>query len=320
MSNQQQHRIGIVAFDGAQLLDITGPAEVFAAAKSQGANYEVTLIGWDSDIVQTSSGVRVAADQRRETADPVDTLVFTGADDLTLLPDSDDVRVALPSLLRSPARLASVCTGAFVLARAGLLDGKRAATHWRFAARLAAEHPEIDVDPDAIFVESGGVFTSAGVTAGIDLALSIVERDHGSALARAIARELVVFLQRPGGQSQFSVWQGLSPQTDERIRAIVDRIVGEPAARVDIEEIARTAAVTPRHLRRLFLAQTGMTLGEFVDTLRIETARLLLEHGSRVGHAAQTAGFGSEESLRRSFVSRIGVSPSEYRRRFHSAA
>jgi len=315
-----RHRVGIVIFDGAQLLDATGPAEVFAAATAMGANYDVSLIGWSSDVVRTSSGVRIVADERLETALPVDTLVVTGADDLSLLPADAALGPALSRLVTRDGRLAAVCTGAFVLARAGVLDGRRAATHWRFAARLAAEHPEVHVDPDAIFVESGSVFTSAGVTAGIDLALGIVERDHGSDLARNVARELVVFLQRPGGQSQFSAWQGLVPQRDTRVRAVVDRVAAAPADDIHITHLAGDAGVTPRHLRRLFHAETGMTIGEYIDAVRVEAARVLLEEGMTVGETTHSAGFGSEESLRRSFVSRVGVTPSEYRKRFRRAS
>jgi transcriptional regulator GlxA family with amidase domain len=226
----------------------------------------------------------------------------------------------LTHLLTPNGRLAAVCTGAFVLARAGLLDGHRAATHWRFASRLALEHPAVDVDADAIFVESGTVFTSAGVTAGIDLALALVERDHGPDMARAVARELVVFLQRPGGQSQFSAWQGLAPQRDTRVRALVDRVTGAPADHFPIARLAGDAGVTPRHLRRLFLAETGMTIGDYVEVVRVEAARVLLEHGAAVGDTTHNAGFGSEESFRRSFTTRVGVTPSEYRKRFRQAA
>ncbi|MEV4198977.1 GlxA family transcriptional regulator [Micromonospora globbae] len=318
MAGARPHRIGVVVFDGVQLLDVSGPVDVFDAAARRGAGYTVELIGWRSAQVRTSSGVRLAADRTLDEADAPDTLVLTGADDLSALPDAADVRARLGRLVRPDTRLAAVCTGAFVLARTGWLAGHPATTHWRHAARLRAEFPEIDVRPDAIYVHSGRFSTSAGVTAGIDLALALVEADHGAGLAREVARELVVFMQRPGGQSQFSVRQDLPPSGDQRLRRVVDRVTADPARPYPVEAMARDATVTPRHLRRLFQQELGITPGRYLELARIEAARAFLEQGGTVTEAARRSGFGSDETLRRAFVAAYGVPPSVYQRRFRT--
>ncbi|MET8044366.1 DJ-1/PfpI family protein [Micromonospora sp. NPDC005215] len=318
MAATTAHRVGVVVFDGVQLLDVSGPVDVFAAASRHGADYSVRLLGWRSAQARTSSGVRLIADATLDEAGPVDTLVLTGADDLSALPDPADVRARLGRLVRPATRLAAVCTGAFVLARTGWLDGHPATTHWRHAARLRAEFPEVEVRPDAIYVTSGRLSTSAGVTAGIDLALALVQADHGVELAREVARELVVFMQRPGGQSQFSVRQELPPTGDQRLRRVVDRVTADPARAYSIEAMARDATVTPRHLRRLFQQEFGVTPGRYVEMARTEAARAFLEQGGTVTQAARRSGFGSDETLRRAFVASYGVPPSVYQRRFRS--
>ncbi|SIR62715.1 GlxA family transcriptional regulator [Micromonospora avicenniae] len=318
MTGQGPHRVGVVVFDGMQLLDVSGPVDVFDAATRRGADYTVQLIGWRSVQVRTSSGVRLTADITLDEADPVDTLVLTGADDLSALPDAADVRARLGRLVRPDTRLAAVCTGAFVLARTGWLDGHPATTHWRHAERLRAEFPQVEVRPDAIYVRSGRLLTSAGVTAGIDLALALVEADHGAGPAREVARELVVFMQRPGGQSQFSVRQDLPPSGDQRLRRVIDRVAADPARPYPIEAMARDATVTPRHLRRIFQQELGLTPGRYLELARIEAARVLLEQGGTVGEAARRSGFGSDETLRRVFTTAYGIPPSVYQRRFRT--
>ncbi|MEO3821133.1 helix-turn-helix domain-containing protein [Plantactinospora sp. B24E8] len=233
-------------------------------------------------------------------------------------PRADDVRARLGAAAGPATRLAAVCTGAFVLARTGWLAGHPATTHWRHADRLRAEFPEIEVRPDEIHVRSGRFATSAGVTAGIDLALALVEEDHGPDLAREVARELVVFMQRPGGQSQFSVRQDLPPSRDLRLRRVVDRITADPARAYPIEEMARDATVTPRHLRRLFQQEFGFTPARYLELARVEAARALLERGGTVTEVARHSGFGSDETLRRIFTASYGVPPSVYQRRFRT--
>ncbi|MGS2615806.1 GlxA family transcriptional regulator [Micromonospora sp. LZ34] len=320
MARSRPHRVGVVVFDGVQLLDVSGPVDVFDAASRRGAGYTVALLGWRSAQVRTSSGVRLVADTTVDDAEPVDTLVLTGADDLSALPGTADVRARLGRLVRPDTRLAAICTGAFLLARTGWLAGHPATTHWRHTARLRAEFPAIEVRPDAIYVRSGRFATSAGVTAGIDLALALVEADHGSGLAREVARELVVFMQRPGGQSQFSVRQDLPATGDQRLRRVVDRVAADPSAPYPVEAMARDAAVTSRHLRRLFQQEFGLTPGRYLELARIEAARALLEQGGTVTEAARRSGFGSDETLRRAFVTSYGIPPSVYQRRFRTTA
>ncbi|MEV4721787.1 helix-turn-helix domain-containing protein [Micromonospora noduli] len=318
MSRGRSHRVGVLVFDGVQLLDVSGPVDVFSGATRRGADYAVALLGWRSDSVRTASGVRLSADTTVAESTPLDTLVLTGAEDLTALPDAEDLRARLGPLIAPPTRLAAVCTGAFVLARTGWLAGHPATTHWRHAGRLQAEFPEIEVRPDAIHVRSGRFATSAGVTAGIDLALALVEEDHGADLAREVARELVVFMQRPGGQSQFSVRQDLPPTLDQRLRRVADRVATDPARAYPIEAMAHDATVTPRHLRRLFQQEFGLTPARYLELARVEAARALLERGGTVTEAARRSGFGSDETLRRAFTASYGIPPSVYQRRFRT--
>jgi transcriptional regulator GlxA family with amidase domain len=216
-------------------------------------------------------------------------------------------------------RTASVCAGAFLLAAAGLLDDRRAATHWELAADLAAAFPRVDVRADPLFVRDGRIVTSAGVTAGVDLALSLVEEDCGAEVARSVARQLVVFMARPGGQSQFSARLVTHRADSEALRLVMDAVVADPAAEHDLSSLAARAGLSPRHLGRLFRAQTGMTPGQYVEAVRTEAAQALLEGSTRsVEDIAQLAGFGSSESLRRVFQQRLGVAPTTYRARFRT--
>ncbi|WP_279579746.1 GlxA family transcriptional regulator [Fodinicola feengrottensis] len=275
-------------------------------------------MGWPHTEPVTSAGVRLRCDTPVEAAGRLDTLIVTGADDLTRLPADTQARQLLTTLVSPRTRVASVCTGAFVLARAGLLDGHQATTHWRYASALATQFPQVDVRPDAIFIRSGRFVSSAGVTAGIDLTLALVEEDHGPDLAREVARELVVFLRRPGGQSQFSVRTELPPVQDQRLRQVIDLVAAAPAEEHTAQSLARAATMTPRHLRRLFRDQLGTTPGHYLERVRLEAARALLEAGTTVTSAARASGFGSDESLRRAFHATHNVSPSTYQHRFRT--
>lgn len=234
--------------------------------------------------------------------------------------------VADPALVAGTAalagrarRVASVCAGAFMLAEAGLLDGRRAATHWRLARELALAYPGVTVETDALFVRDGNVVTSAGVTAGIDLALALVEEDHGPDVAREVARELVVFMARPGGQSQFSARLTLRESTHPVVRRVMDVVGADPGADHDLTALARRAGVSVRHLSRLFRAHTGMTVGRYAESIRLEAAQALLEaSGEPVDTVAARAGFGSAETMRRAFQNTLGISPTVYRARFRT--
>lgn len=309
------HRVAILVYDGVTLLDVAGPAEVFKEANRFGADYRIALVSPDGAEVTTDMGVRIAVDGP-VAADPVDTFMVAGSGVYPRTP----VPAGLADAARIPAaaagRVASVCTGAFVLAAAGLLDGKRATTHWRLTHELAAQCPTSRVEPDAIYVRDGDTFTSAGVTAGIDLALALVEDDHGAALARDVARFLVVYMQRAGGQSQFSApLQGPAPRSPD-LRKITDLVTADPRADHSPDELAKQLNVSTRHLTRIFQDELSTTPARYVEKIRFDLARALLDQGHTATRAASLAGFPSYESLRRVFARTMSISPAAYQRRF----
>ncbi len=317
---QPPHRVGVVVFDGVKLLDVAGPSEVFSEANRLGARYELVLCSVGGREVASSTGLRIPVDaDAAQLGLGFDTLLVMGGDDLPTHPISPGLRGAVSAMASCSGRVCSICTGAFILAEGGLLNGRRATTHWRHTRLLRDAYPEVTVEPDAIFVRDGLTFTSAGVTAGIDLALALLEDDHGEAMARQVAQSLVVFLQRPGGQSQFSpTLQGPRPHTSA-LRAVFDAIAADPAAEHSVPSLAARAALSPRHLSRLFREELGTTPARYVDAVRFDSAKAALEGGHSVGEAAERAGYGSPETLRRAFVSRLGVSPRTYQQRFKSA-
>ncbi len=315
-------KILLVAFEGFQLLDLAGPIDVFDGAtrvlRGDGG-YELRLATPDGDDVRSSAGLRVAADTDLVSAGLTrnDTVVVSGGAGRETAAVEQGMAEHLPGVAARARRTSSVCGGAFLLAAAGLLDGRRATTHWAGCARLAERYPSIKVEPDRIFVRDGDVFTSAGVTAGIDLALALVEEDHGVEVARTVARWLVVFLQRPGGQSQFSERIGVRLGAESPIRLLLDRIVAEPSADHRVSELALQAGLSERHLGRVFLREAQTTPARFVERVRVEAARDALESsGTPVEAIARDCGFGSAETMRRSFVRVVGVGPGELRSRF----
>jgi len=314
------HRVGVVVFDGVKMLDVAGPSEVFAESNRLGADYRLSVCAVGGGAVMSSTGMRITADLDSATDGlGFDTLLVAGGDLLPTRPIDPALREAVRALAARSRRVCSICTGAFILAAAGLLDGHRATTHWQHTRLLADAYSAVTVEPDAIFVRDGDLFTSAGVTAGIDLALALLEDDHDERLARQVAQSLVVFLQRPGGQSQFSpTLRGPRPRTP-LLRAVFDAIAADPAADHSIATMAARAAVSPRQLTRLFQNELGTTPARYVDAVRFDSAKAALEGGLGVREAAERAGYGSSESLRRSFVGRLGVSPRAYQQRFRSA-
>jgi transcriptional regulator GlxA family with amidase domain len=236
-------------------------------------------------------------------------------------------RVRVPGDLADAARIpaavagrvASICTGAFVLAAAGLLDGKRATTHWGVAHELAAWCPTCRVEPDAIYVRDGTTYTSAGVTAGIDLALALVEEDHGPDLARDVARALVVYMQRAGGQSQFSAPLQGPPPRSPALRKITDLVTADPRGDYSLGELAKRLNVSTRHLTRLFHDELSTTPARYVENIRFDMAKALLDQGHTAAQAATLAGFPSYESMRRVFARKLSISPAAYQRRFSTA-
>ncbi|WP_454790315.1 GlxA family transcriptional regulator [Mycolicibacterium lutetiense] len=312
--------IVIVVFDGMKMLDAAGPAEVFAEANRFGANYRLRMASVDGADVTTSIGTKFAATDRIAEINGVDTVLVSGGDDLVGRPIDPDLVAALRDLPTRTRRLASICTGSFLLAEAGLLDGRRATTHWRHARLLARAYPAISVEPDAIFVRDGDVYTSAGVSAGIDLALALVESDYGAALVRDVARSLVVYLKRSGGQSQFSTLVESDAPAESALRRVTDAIAADLTADHSVKTLAALASLSTRQLTRLFQAELGTTPARYVEAVRIDVARAALDAGRQVGETARLAGFGSAETLRRAFVNHLGVSPKAYRDRFRTTS
>ncbi|WGM22912.1 GlxA family transcriptional regulator (plasmid) [Paenarthrobacter sp. OM7] len=310
--------IALLVFDGIKVLDVTGPAEVFAEANRMGANYNLLFISPDGRDVSSSIGVRFPVHCPASELAEVDTLLVSGGDVFPFRPVPEELIDALLVLSPRARRTGSICTGAFVLAAAGLLEGRRATTHWKHVGTLAKLYPEISVEPDLIFVRDGHIYTSAGVSSGIDLALALVEEDHGPDLTRAVARSLVVYMQRAGGQSQFSAsLAGPSPRTST-LREVVDFIQANPAVHHSIPDLAGRAHVSARHLGRLFATELDTTPGKYVELVRFDAAKALLDGGHSVTDAAEHAGFGNSEALRRAFIHRLGVSPSKYQQRFRT--
>ncbi|OLP00257.1 AraC family transcriptional regulator [Mycolicibacterium porcinum] len=310
----------IVVFDGMKLLDAAGPAEVFAEANRFGADYRLRIASVDGVDVTTSIGTSFAVTDRISEIDGVDTVLVSGGDDLVGRPIDPALVTALRDLPARTRRLASICTGSFILAAAGLLDNRRATTHWRHARLLARAYPTISVEPDAIFVRDGNVYTSAGVSAGIDLALALVESDYGTDLVRDVARSLVVYLKRAGGQSQFSTLVESDAPAESAVRRVTEAIAADPTAAHSVKSLAAQASLSTRQLTRLFQAELGTTPARYVETVRIDVARAALDAGRPVAESARLAGFGSTETLRRVFVNHLGVSPKAYRDRFRTTS
>jgi transcriptional regulator GlxA family with amidase domain len=322
-------RVIVLAVDGTQSLDVIGPVEVFDAASriagttsrpGGGATYEVSVVTPGGGDVALSNGLRLSADALPGPRVEIDTIVVAGGSGARHLDAESEAITWLRAAAPRARRIASVCTGAFALATAGLLEGRRATTHWAYCRALAREHPGIEVDGEPIYVRDGDAWTSAGVTAGMDLTLAMVEEDLGREVALEAARWLVLFLKRPGGQAQFSAGLAAQSAVREPLRELQDWMVGNLAADLSIPALAARACLSERQFGRAWRAETGMTPASYVLALRIERARALLEDGQSVDAAARGAGFGSAEVLRRVFHRRLGVGPSAYRDRFRAAA
>ncbi|MEW9533767.1 GlxA family transcriptional regulator [Microbispora sp. NPDC049125] len=312
------HRVIVFAFDGVRLMDVAAPLEVFATASTAAHPYTVGVCTPDGREVTTSTGLRISADLPAAGVAAVGTLIVPGPADLAAFRKRPELVDHVRRLTGRSQRVAAVCTGAFALAAAGVLRGRRATTHWEHAADLARDHPDVTVTPDAIYVQDGPVLTSAGVTAGIDVCLALVEQDQGPEVARKVARDLVVFLQRPGGQSQFSVASRTPGTRHPVLRPLLDAIAADPAADHTPHALARTAGVSTRHLSRLFREQAGTTPAAYVEIMRLEAARILLERGESVTTAARRSGLGSDETLRRVFARHLSTTPSAYAARFRT--
>jgi transcriptional regulator GlxA family with amidase domain len=308
--------VAILVYDQVKLLDVAGPAEVFAEANRLGASYEILLVSPSGDDVVSSLGIRLSVDHAVRAGEDWHTILVAGSDAFPRAAVGRDLLDATRVLANGAERVGSICTGAFLLAAAGLLEGRRATTHWKVADQLASRYPATRVEPDSIYVRDGNTYTSAGVSAGIDLALALVEEDHGSDLTREVARGLVVYLQRPGGQSQFSAPLQSPPPRTPALRSIVDWVTADPRADHSLRTLADRLHVSPRHLTRLFRAEMSTTPARFVESLRLDLAKNFLDQGHTATAAATHAGFGSYESMRRAFVREVGLSPTAYQGRF----
>jgi transcriptional regulator GlxA family with amidase domain len=318
----REREIVFLVFPDFQILDLTGPLEVFSQAeRMHPGSYTLRTVALDQGPVTASCGLSLYAEQVPGfEAGTVDTLVVVGGRGTH--PAMRDERLAawIAEAAKRVQRVTSVCSGAFLLAQAGVLDGRRATTHWGSCAELAAQFPAVTVDAEPIFVNDGSVWTSAGVTAGIDLALALVEADQGSALARAIARQLVVFVQRPGGQAQFSAQLAAQRPVREPLRTVQSYIAEHPNADLSVPALAERAGMSERHFARVFRAETGRSPASHVEAVRVETARRLLETTpDGLDRIARAAGFGTIATMHRAFRRTVRVTPGEYRSRFRSA-
>jgi transcriptional regulator GlxA family with amidase domain len=309
----------IVGFPAVQPLDVVGPYEVFTGASLlTSGGYDVVLASIDGRPVSTPTGLAFVSAPLPDPSDPVDTVVLPGGGGVDAARSDPELVDWIKAVAGTARRIVSVCTGAFLAAEAGLLDGHRATTHWAFADRLAREFPAVEVDPDPIFVRSSEtVWTAAGVTAGIDLALSLVEDDHSTEVAQTVARWLVLHLRRPGGQTQFAapVWMPRAKRTS--IRQVQEAIEAEPGGPHSIDDLAQRAAMSPRHFTRVFTDEVGEAPGQYVERIRTEAARRQLqETEDTVVAIASRCGFGTAETMRRNFIRRVGISPDQYRKAF----
>ncbi|MDT5255943.1 MAG: hypothetical protein QOD10_1023 [Mycobacterium sp.] len=300
-------------------MDVVGPFDVFTGASLllEGA-YEVVVASVDGQPATTGTGLAFVTQPLPDPDETLDTVVLPGGWGVDAVRANPEAVDWIRAVAKKSRRVVSVCTGAFLAAEAGLLDGCPATTHWACADRLAREFPRVDVDPEPIFVRSSEtVWTAAGVTAGIDLALSLVEDDHGTDVAQTVARWLVLYLRRPGGQTQFAAPVWMPRAKREPIRDVQEAIEAEPGGVHSITELARRAAMSPRHFTRVFTDEVGEAPGQYVERIRTEAARRQLEEtDDTVVAIAARCGFGTAETMRRNFIRRVGVPPDHYRRTF----
>lgn len=324
MQAAQPKKVVMLSVPPAQGIDVIGPLEAFGIAsrmleESSGRRgYETELVTNAADLsLPTSSGVRIIAHRHyHEVRGKIDTVLLSGGAG-TRAPRDPDLLAWLRKMQKQARRLCSVCTGAFLLADAGLLNGRRATTHWKFVESFARKHPGVSWDPNPIFVQDGNIYTSAGITAGMDLALALIEEDYGSALALSVARHMVIFLRRPGSQAQFSV--AMSAQAAERksLQELQVWIAENLAKNLSVEVLAEHAAMSARNFTRVFTRELGSTPAHYVEQVRIEAARTqLAATDDSVEQVASRCGFSSAELLRRCFLRHFKVAPSQYRKHF----
>ena len=300
-----------------QVLDVTGPLEVFSNAP----DYEIQLANPGPErTLQTNRGVVLAgATPIADVHGPIDTLVIAGGPGAESGSYEPKFIAWIAKAAKESRRVASICTGAFLLAEAGLLNGKQAVTHWKFCDRLSREYPEVVVRPEPIYLRDGSIYTSAGITAGIDLSLALVEEDHGHETTLKIARFLVMFLVRPGGQAQYSHMLSRQAVTSQPLRELQVWMLQHLREDLTVESLAERIGISARHFTRVCLRETGMNPGQFVDRMRVEAAQQVIDSSSRgLKEVANTCGFKSADAMRRTFLRVLGVTATEYARRFKS--
>lgn len=311
MSNPSQ-TIGFLIHDNVTMVDIAGPADVFHHANAFGARYETVLVSADGNAQRASNGHYLTAEAAAGQTGALDTVIVPGAYGMVTKPFEQVLVDAVSDLTADANRIASVCTGAFLLAQRGLLNYRNATTHWTQIERFSRSYPLVNVVPDALFVQDGSIITSAGVSSGVDLALFIVEDDYGPDVARAVVRQMVISNQRPGGQSQRPVAVRVSAPRDHALRKLLDSITADPAANYSIDAMAAMTNLSASSLTRRFQEATNTTPSRYVEMVRIEAAQAMLQRGATVSAAASASGFGSAETMRRVFTQKIGMSPSLY--------
>jgi transcriptional regulator GlxA family with amidase domain len=310
-------RTVFLVYERFQSLDLTGPLEVFALANDAGGAYTLEIVSAGGAPVRSSSGLTITPHGALPSG-PIDTLMIAGGRGVRAAAEDERITAWVAETAPHTRRVTSVCTGAFLLAKAGLLDGRKATTHWAATAALQRSNPRIQVETDPIFVRDGNVYTSAGVTAGIDLALALLQEDHGPGLAAEIAKQLVLFVRRPGGQAQFSAGLAAQAATNRPIRDLQQWMPGSLDQDLTVPALAQRACMSPRNFARVFTKETGRTPASYVEALRTERARVLLETTDlQLDAIARRCGFGTVETLRRTFARRLRVSPSDYRSRFN---
>jgi transcriptional regulator GlxA family with amidase domain len=311
-------RVVAIVFDRGEILDVAGPLEVFSAANHLHiGNYELIVASTDGGAVRLSNGMTIETVALRSIRARAHTLIIGGGIGTTAALGDAELLRQVKRLSGSAGRVASVCTGAFLLATTKLLDGHRATTHWQWCDHLQKLHPAIHVDPEPIFVRNGSVWTSAGVTCGIDLALAMLEDDHGSAASAAVARQLVVYVQRSGGQSQFTAARAAAAPAGSVFGDLMGWIANHLSADLSVGALAARVNQSPRHFARLFKQETGQTPGDYVEAVRVERARGLLEAtDTGIASIASQCGFGTVETMHRVFRRRLNTTPGEHRRHF----
>jgi transcriptional regulator GlxA family with amidase domain len=316
-------RVVIATFDTAQILDVTGPLEVFSTASRflASVRYLTEVVTSRGGPVLASCGLEFASTSIGDVTGPVDTLVVAGGADMDAASADEELLHHVRRLALGARRVTSVCSGAFVLAAAGLLDGRRATTHWAECALLGDRYAGVTVDADAIYVHDGNVWTSAGVTAGIDLALALVADDHGHRAAATVARQLVVYLQRSGGQAQFSALLAAQSADTEPVRDLLSWLRDHLADDLSVAALARHVNLSERQFSRVFKSEVGVTAADHVEAVRLEAACRLLETTNRtVEQIARTCGFGTPETMNRSFRRRLDTTPGDHRHHFRATS